>query len=156
MIRRLGPDDLESLRRLAEWDPTTSVGDAWLVPSLCDPNIRGFGLEDEGSGTALAGYALVARLPFEAELQVILVRPERRRLGLGAKLLRAVIAQGKGWGSERLLLEVRAGNAPALTLYHRLGFLEDGHRRGYYQPSTPGSQREDAVLMSLPLDCSYP
>jgi ribosomal-protein-alanine N-acetyltransferase len=151
MIRRLAPDDLAAVTRLARGDPTMSAGDTSLARSPSDPDVRVFGIDDLESAQALAGHALVARLPFEAELQAILVRPERRRLGLGAELLRAVIAQGKGWGSERLLLEVRAGNAPALALYHRLGFLEDGCRRGYYPPSTPGAPREDAVLMSRPL-----
>ncbi len=151
MIRRLAPDDLAALMPLARGDPTTSAGDVSLARSLSDPEVRVYGIDDPASAQALAGYALVVRLPFEAELQAILVRPGRRRQGLGAELLEAVIAQGKGWGSERLLLEVRAGNTAALTLYHRLGFLEDGCRRGYYPPSTPGAPREDAILMSLPL-----
>ncbi|WP_372612035.1 GNAT family N-acetyltransferase [Halomonas sp.] len=134
MIRRLAPDDLAAVTRLARGDPTMSAGDTSLARSLSDPDVRVFGIDDLESAQALAGYALVARLPFEAELQAILVMPGWRRQGLGVRLL-----------------EVRAGNASALALYHRLGFLEDGCRRGYYPPSTPGAPREDAVLMSRPL-----
>lgn len=151
MIRRLAPDDLAALRRLARGDPAAPPGDTTLARSLSDPDVRVLGFDDPASAKALAGYALVARLPFATELQSILVSPAHRRQGLGARLLEAAIAQGKCWGSERLLLEVRAGNAAALTLYRRLGFLEDGCRRGYYPPATPGTPREDAVLMSLPL-----
>ena len=73
-----------------------------------------------------------------------------RRRGLAAMLLTAVVTQCRRWGSERLLLEVRAGNAAAVALYRRAGFNEDGRRRGYYPPleGTTGANREDAILMS--------
>jgi ribosomal-protein-alanine N-acetyltransferase len=120
MIRRLAPDDLAAVTCLARDDPTMSAGDTSLARSLSDPDVRVFGIDDLESAQALAGHALVARLPFEAELQAILVMPGWRRQGLGVRLL-----------------EVRAGNASALALYHRLGFLEDGCRRGYYPHRRP-------------------
>ncbi|HET19983.1 MAG TPA: ribosomal-protein-alanine N-acetyltransferase, partial [Chromatiales bacterium] len=51
-------------------------------------------------------------------------------------------------GLERILLEVRASNTPALGLYRSEGFCEDGVRKGYY-PASGG--REDAILMSRSL-----
>jgi ribosomal-protein-alanine N-acetyltransferase len=78
------------------------------------------------------------------------VAPAMRRRGLAAALLKAVLEQCRHWGSERVLLEVRAGNAPAIGLYRRAGFREDGRRRGYYPPlqDPADTGREDAVLMS--------
>lgn len=105
--------------------------------------VLGMELADE-----LVAYAVVARLPFDAELQAMLVAPEWRRHGLGASLLQAVVQQAQQWGTERLLLEVRAGNAAAMRLYHRAGFVEEGRRRGYYPPLEQGAGAEDAVLMS--------
>ena len=105
--------------------------------------VLGMELADE-----LVAYAVVARLPFDAELQAMLVAPEWRRHGLGASLLQAVRKQAQQWGAERLLLEVRAGNAAALQLYRRAGFVEEGRRRGYYPPLEQGAGAEDAVLMS--------
>ncbi|MBT2786951.1 MULTISPECIES: GNAT family N-acetyltransferase [unclassified Halomonas] len=103
----------------------------------------------------LLGYAIVARLPFEAELQAIGVHPEQRRSGAGRALMDAVLATARGWLSERLLLEVRVGNLSAIRLYQRCGFSEDGRRKGYYPPqgslsATPQGAvgREDALLMS--------
>ncbi|EHJ93812.1 GNAT family N-acetyltransferase [Vreelandella boliviensis] len=104
----------------------------------------------------LLGYAIVARLPFEAELQAIGVLPERRQSGAGLALMEAVFTTAQGWSSERLLLEVRVGNRNAIRLYQRCGFGEDGRRKSYYPPlptqGGPGSQgaagREDALLMS--------
>lgn len=101
-------------------------------------------------GDVLVGYAIVARLPFEAELQAIGVLPEQRRNGAGLALMDAVLATARGWSSERLLLEVRVGNLGAIRLYQRSGFSEDGRRKGYYPPlpTQAAAGREDALLMS--------
>ena len=101
----------------------------------------------------LLGYAIVARLPFEAELQAIGVHPEQRRSGAGRALMEVVLSTARGWLSERLLLEVRVSNLSAIRLYQRCGFSEDGRRKGYYPPlsSQAAAGREDALLMSLVL-----
>lgn len=96
----------------------------------------------------LLGYAIVARLPFEAELQAIGVLPERRQNGAGLALMEAVFTTAQGWSSERLLLEVRVGNLSAIRLYQRCGFSEDGLRKGYYPAAKGAAGREDALLMS--------
>ncbi|WGI25899.1 ribosomal protein S18-alanine N-acetyltransferase [Halomonas alkaliantarctica] len=96
----------------------------------------------------LLGYAILARLPFEAELQAIGVLPERRQNGAGLALMEAVFTTAQGWSSERLLLEVRMGNLSAIRLYQRCGFSEDGRRKGYYPAAKGATGREDALLMS--------
>ncbi|WP_245696321.1 ribosomal protein S18-alanine N-acetyltransferase [Onishia taeanensis] len=106
---------------------------------------------DKGNGDALLGFAVLARLPFEAELQAITVAPAARRQGVARALLERLIATATAWGSERLLLEVRASNAPALGLYRQLGFIEEGRRRGYYPAAASSSPREDALLMGRAL-----
>ncbi|WP_340146655.1 GNAT family N-acetyltransferase [Halomonas sp. PA16-9] len=62
----------------------------------------------------MLGYAIVARLPFEAELQAIGVHPEQRRSGAGRALMEVVLSTARGWLSERLLLEVRVSNLSAI------------------------------------------
>ncbi|MDI5890112.1 GNAT family N-acetyltransferase [Halomonas rhizosphaerae] len=147
VVRRLVPADLATLSALelaassAPWSPDQ------LQAALDDSDTRVFGIEREA---CLIGHAVVVRLPFDAELQAILVAREARGQGAAGRLLAAVIEQAQGWRSERLLLEVRAGNAAALALYRGAGFGEDGRRRGYY-PAGAAGQREDALLMSLPL-----
>ncbi|RAR63646.1 MULTISPECIES: ribosomal protein S18-alanine N-acetyltransferase [Halomonadaceae] len=100
-----------------------------------------------GNGDELLGFAVLACLPFEAELQAITVAPAARRQGVAKALLERLIATATDWGSERLLLEVRASNAQALGLYRGLGFIEEGRRRGYYPAAEASSLREDALLM---------
>lgn len=142
--RRLGPADLEALEWLERQSQAHPAPRASLAAALGDAERVVLGLAAEGR---LVGQAVVARQPFDAELESIAVLPAWRRQGVAGRLLAAVIDQARAWGSERLLLEVRAGNAAAIALYRRQGFGEDGRRRGYYPPLS-GMAREDAVLMS--------
>lgn len=149
MARRLTADDLAALVALEALAQPHPWSRPMLAGALVGTDTRVFGIESEGR---LVGHAIVARLPFEAELQALLVAPGHRRRGLAGELLGAVIEHARCWECERLLLEVRAGNEGAIALYRRAGFTEDGRRRGYYPPRVPGEGREDALLMSLPLD----
>ncbi|WP_111412845.1 GNAT family N-acetyltransferase [Billgrantia lactosivorans] len=145
-LRRLTLADLDRLAALEGCQPRHwSRGQ--LEAALLDSECRVWGAE---LGERLVGHAVIARLPYAAELQAMLVAPDMRRRGLAARLLEAVVEQSRQWGSERLLLEVRAGNVPAIALYRRAGFGEDGRRRGYYPPleEAADAHREDAVLMS--------
>ncbi|MGO1394038.1 MAG: GNAT family N-acetyltransferase [Halomonas sp.] len=152
MIAELTVEHLASLTAL-ERQTQSGTSDSQLLAALGCPDTCVLGW---WQGEQLQGYAIVARLPFEAELQAIGVVPERRRSGAGFALMEAVFTVAHGWSSERLLLEVRAGNLGAIQLYQRSGFSEDGCRRGYYPPlPTQGSPaangaagREDALLMS--------
>ena len=99
----------------------------------------------------LVGYAIVARLPFDAELQAIGILPKHRHFGLGSELMNAVLLKAAEWQSERVLLEVRAGNVAAISLYKRWGFGVDGLRKDYYPAVQRTAGREDAVLLSRTL-----
>jgi RimJ/RimL family protein N-acetyltransferase len=63
------------------------------------------------------------------------VAREWRNQGIGTALLRRLIEWAEGTNViRRLELEVYAHNAPALHLYQKFGFIEEGRRRrGYFQ-----------------------
>lgn len=146
MIAELTIEDLTPLTALEEQAQSGASAPQLLEALACqDTCVLGY-----WQGEQLQGYAILARLPFEAELQAIGVHPTCRRSGAGGGLMDAVIATAKRWASERLLLEVRAGNNSAIRLYQRCGFHEDGRRKGYYPPlpSQAAAGREDALLMS--------
>ena len=88
------------------------------------------------------GYAAAWLAYDEVHLLSIAVDPERRREGLGSEILAAVILAGEKRGAERMILEVREGNAAARSFYLRHGFVEIGTRRRYYSDTG-----EDAVVM---------
>lgn len=57
------------------------------------------------------------------------VLPEWRGKGIGAALLGALIAWAEHTpGIEKICLTVRADNLPAIALYKKLGFVEEGRR----------------------------
>nr|WP_298250323.1 GNAT family N-acetyltransferase [uncultured Halomonas sp.] len=148
-LMTLSDADLEALAALEVAHGWVTAGSfTRLAASLRAPETLVFGLVvDE----AVVGYAAVDRQPFEAELQAVLVDARWRGRGLARRLLAEVVEQARAWGSERLLLEVRVGNASAIALYRGAGFEDDGIRRGYYPPRQAGAVREDARLMSLAL-----
>lgn len=79
------------------------------------------------------GFCLCRLAADEAEILSIAVDPGRRRTGVGHLLLARQISELPYSGVRRLFLEVEEGNAPALALYHRLGFAEVGRRQSYYR-----------------------
>ncbi|HET8791459.1 MAG TPA: ribosomal protein S18-alanine N-acetyltransferase, partial [Modicisalibacter sp.] len=101
-------------------------------------------------GESLLGYALLYRLPFEAEVQAISVTSRARRRGIARALLERLCDEARGWRSERVLLEVRESNQAARALYAWAGFAIDGRRRGYYRSAD--GLGEDALLMSKTLE----
>jgi [ribosomal protein S18]-alanine N-acetyltransferase len=81
------------------------------------------------------GYAGFCDYPDEGFVQTIAVARQAQGNGLGARLLQALLDEAARRRRSRVLLEVRADNAPAIALYERFGFRRSGVRRGYYQPS---------------------
>ena len=93
-------------------------------------------------GERLLGYVGCQRVPPEADVMNLAVRPEARRQGLGRRLMEALWARLMELGDESLTLEVRASNTPAIALYDGLGFVQVGRRLRYYE-----KPREDALIL---------
>lgn len=70
------------------------------------------------------------------------VRPERRRCGIGTRLVQEAIAHCAG---KSLRLEVRLSNLGAQTFYEKLGFERRALLRSYYH------DHEDGLLMERPV-----
>ena len=62
---------------------------------------------------------------------------------IACKLLEVFAAFARGNGLAFLTLEVRASNAAAIALYTKLGFVQAGRRKNYYE-----HPREDAWIMT--------
>ena len=94
----------------------------------------------------LIGYAGLATPPgaFSSDIQTIGIAQAERGKGLGRDLMQRLIAKARELGSEQVMLEVRADNEPAITLYKDLGFVQIDVRKRYYQPAGV-----DALIMRL-------
>lgn len=75
----------------------------------------------------------------EAEILYVYTHPDNRRQGYSTTLLNNIINKP---GLSKLFLEVRKGNHSARKLYLKLGFIEKGKRKNYYN-----HPREDAIIM---------
>lgn len=85
----------------------------------------------------------------EAEIITLAVDPSMRRIGLGRELTLNFMAVARQNGASRAFLEVAADNAPAIALYHSVGFVQAGLRRTYYQLLT--GEAVDALVLTCPL-----
>ncbi len=82
----------------------------------------------------------------ELHVHSVAAHPDRRRAGIGGRLLARVLGDARAEGCTLATLEVRRGNAPAIALYERAGFATVRVRTGYYQDNA-----EDALVMVLDL-----
>jgi ribosomal-protein-alanine N-acetyltransferase len=103
-----------------------------LISGSPEPKILGF----------FAGWMVADEL----HINNIACRRASRRRGIGRSLMEAAIEEGRFRGVRFILLEVRASNQPAQSLYRNLGFHYIGRRRDYYR-----SPVEDALVMKLDL-----
>ena len=95
----------------------------------------------EDNGTVIA-YCAITALYETADLCNIAVKEEYRRCHIAERLLEKCIVRCKDRGVERILLEVRESNTPAINFYKKMDFMETGRRNGYYK-----EPYEDAVIM---------
>lgn len=100
----------------------------------------------ENADPAPAGFLLGREAGGEAEIISTGVVSEWRRRGVGGALVSEFIARTRARGATALFLEVAVNNAPALSLYKRLGFTPVGLRKAYYAPDA-GSAAGDALVM---------
>lgn len=78
----------------------------------------------------------------EAHVTNIAVHPEYRGIGIGKKILEALIDQCIIEFIPSMTLEVRISNSVAISLYKSFGFSEEGIRKKYY-----GDTGEDGIIM---------
>jgi [ribosomal protein S18]-alanine N-acetyltransferase len=100
----------------------------------------------ESSQKIIQGFVVVLCQLDECELLNICVDPSCQRQGIGRYLLGHAVRFSQQKGMKLIRLEVRADNSAAQSLYHSLGFIKVGVRKGYY-PCDQG--RDDAHLFVL-------
>lgn len=87
-------------------------------------------------------YVIGRLIAPEGEIYRVAVAPHKRQRGIGYRLLDYAVKTSKGHGLERLFLEVRSRNIPAIKLYTAYGFKEIGIRKNYYK-----DPQDDAIVM---------
>jgi ribosomal-protein-alanine N-acetyltransferase len=142
--------ELEVLCFGAPWSPDTyrnellhnRFGQYWvLTPAQEPPAAANAGSSALPPIVAYGGCWLMGD---EVHVVTLATHPHLRRQGLSERLLRLMIDACVQKGAALVTLEVRVSNTAAQQLYTKLGFVEVGLRRGYYQDNG-----EDALLMTL-------
>ena len=90
----------------------------------------------------LAGYVGSQTVLDGSDMMNIAVAPQYRRMGIAEALVVALSEELKSRKSICLLLEVRASNVPAISLYEKLSFVQVGLRKNYYR-----NPKEDALIL---------
>ncbi|ADI01344.1 ribosomal protein S18-alanine N-acetyltransferase [Syntrophothermus lipocalidus] len=138
-IRKMEPEDLDQVMSIEEvsfptpWSRESYEGE---MQNRLAHYIVG---DHEGQ---VVGYAGIWLIIDEGHITNVAVHPDWRGQGVGEILLNALIALAMIRGVQRMTLEVRPSNLPALRLYRKLNFLPIGLRRQYYSDTG-----EDAIVM---------
>jgi len=162
VVRRAEPSDAEGLTRLAE--EVTAEPEAWLITT--DGEWRSVGEERrylkavkryphaavfvaEWVDGRIVGRLSLARDTHPASAHVadlgLMVAKDVRRQGVGWALMEAALDWARASDIRKLELHVFPWNDPAIQLYERFGFEQEGFRKGHYRR---GDSDVDAVLMA--------
>jgi N6-L-threonylcarbamoyladenine synthase len=148
--------EVADLPALMHLETTTFVSDAWSADAMRGELTARHGwyvvAVDEADG-AILGYAGLScpRGAHAADVQTIAVADGSRGRGIGRALLTRLVAEAHARGAREVLLEVRADNPVAQSLYSSLGFEAIAVRPHYYQPDDV-----DAVVMRVALTATPP
>jgi RimJ/RimL family protein N-acetyltransferase len=161
LVRRAAPADADALAKLGR--AVAGEDELWLTYERSasderrniksvrrDPNVAVFVAE---TPAGVAGRLSIARdsgrqSHHVAELGLMVAQSERRR-GIGTALIDEAVKWARASGVTKLELHVFPHNEPAIALYRKLGFSEEGRRRRHYRI---GGHYVDAILMARYLD----
>lgn len=85
---------------------------------------------EEGSVIGFISFHIVCGC---AHINNLAVLPMYRKMGVGARLVDAALAEARAADCECFTLEVRQSNTAAKSLYSQKGFNTAGIRRGFYR-----------------------
>lgn len=141
IIREMKDEDIEAVSRLE----AENFSHPWryedFKEAFSKPHYLYYVAEKDGDIAAVSGLIISFD---EAELVNVSVSSAHRREGIAQALLLKLFEAGRERGAKDFLLEVRSGNAGAIALYEKLGFVKEGMSPGFYR-----DPKEDALLYHL-------
>ncbi len=132
----------EDITYAAELEKANLGKEAWTEKQILEASTRDDTVylvaEKVGNVVGLCG---VQNIQGDGEITNVSVSQECRGAGIASMMLEKLLLRGKAIGCENFTLEVRAGNAPAIGLYEKLGFVNEGTRPGFYD-----DPKDDAII----------
>jgi len=139
-VRRHQPSDVPEILAIARQSPQAA---AWAEKSYVELDGDGQFAWVVESSYCVRGFLIARKVASdEAEILNLAIGVSDRRAGNATALLRTCVAELTRMGIQRVFLEVRESNAPAILFYEREKFVRAGRRPGYYQ-----NPSEAAVLL---------
>lgn len=119
-----------------------AVGEATAAEASLDKEPEAAAGDVSKEKAQVLGYIGMYLSPPEGEISNVAVAKSARGKALGQSLVKAMKEEGKKRGIDRIILEVRVSNMPAITTYERQGFVALGVRKNFYD-----MPKEDASIM---------
>jgi ribosomal-protein-alanine N-acetyltransferase len=104
--------------------------ETWWAELAGVPETRTYVVVEQGA--TVAGYAGIAWASWTADVMTVAVAPQEQGRGHGHALVHALLSAAEERGVDEVILEVHAGNVPAIALYRGHGFRLLSRRRDYY------------------------
>ena len=114
-----------------------------LLSALKNQNFYGLKVISDINKEEVLGYIHYSLSVDSMDINSVFVFPSFRRKGIAEKLLSAVVGTAKEKRLDKIFLEVRETNAPAINLYQKVGFNKVGKRKKYYFDG------ENAIVMAM-------
>lgn len=141
LLKSMDAQNVEAVHELEKLSFAIPWTLAALKEELGNPKAHYLVLEEESSGKIVA-FGGFWQILDEAHICNVAVHPDYRGVGLGDRIVGAMIEKTKELQISEMTLEVRASNEPAKKLYGKYGFKLGGVRKEYYSDN-----REDALIM---------
>jgi ribosomal-protein-alanine N-acetyltransferase len=131
--------DAESIAAMSRDLIEAGLGWSWtpsrIIRSISCPDTTVLVATERGQ---VVGFAIMHFSASQAHLTLLAVKPERRRTGVGRRLIRWLEQSALVAGTPFIYLEMRAGNRGALTFYEKLGYRKVAFLCGYYRGRESG------------------
>lgn len=139
LMRAMTTQDLECIAQMEEICFAAPWTKSALESELKNPVSHYSVLEADGE---IVGYAGMWVIFDEAYVTNVAVHPNQRHKGYGMRIMRDLMQKAMEKGATAMTLEVRKSNVIAQTLYYKLGFQNEGLRKGFYTDNS-----EDALIL---------
>lgn len=144
MIRFLTLNDLTQVMAIENLDPYTAWTENLIRDCLNHEHHYNWAVFE---ADVLVAYLICQLAVSDMEIMMLGVAEKYRRRGYAQQLLETAIRDSVSL-AERMILEVRKDNGPAIQLYEKLGFQQIGQRAKYYRSA---DNQQDALVYALNL-----
>lgn len=137
IIRKLSDKDVPFLVSAKDYGFSDAWTEEMYLSALSTGRFGGIILSKSQKDIA---FVTIDKAIDTADIEEVFVLPEFRKSGIGFEIVNSALEMLKNDGINKVFLEVRESNIPAINLYLKCGFKKINVRKKYY------SNGENAVI----------